>query len=103
MNRHKVFPVTSASATDIHREKTEVSSRGRRPHTASSFQHLEGLIDIVVTDENLHAAFLFDRAAMEPIAKAPGPFERIFALCSFRYPQSQGEFFQWNGQHARRL
>ena len=26
-------------------------------------QHLEGLIDIVVTDENLHAAFLFDRAA----------------------------------------
>ena len=25
-------------------------------------QHLEGLIDIVVTDENLHAAFLFDRA-----------------------------------------
>jgi hypothetical protein len=25
-------------------------------------QHPEGLIDIVVTDENLHAAFLFDRA-----------------------------------------
>ena len=25
-------------------------------------QHLEGLIDIVVTDKNLHAAFLFDRA-----------------------------------------
>ena len=25
-------------------------------------QHLEGLVDIVVTDENLHAAFLFDRA-----------------------------------------
>ena len=24
--------------------------------------HLEGLLDIVVTDENLHAAFLFDRA-----------------------------------------
>jgi hypothetical protein len=36
-------------------------------------QHLEGLIDIVVTDENLHAAFLFDRAAMEPMAKRPGP------------------------------
>jgi hypothetical protein len=36
-------------------------------------QHLEGLIDIVVTDENLHAAFLFDRAAMGPAAKAPGP------------------------------
>jgi hypothetical protein len=25
-------------------------------------QHLEGLIDIVVPDKNLHAAFLFDRA-----------------------------------------
>jgi hypothetical protein len=25
-------------------------------------QHLKGLVDIVVTDENLHAAFLFDRA-----------------------------------------
>ena len=25
-------------------------------------QHLEGLVDIVVTDENLHAAFLFDQA-----------------------------------------
>ena len=36
-------------------------------------QHLEGLIDIVVTDENLHAAFLFDRAMMGPVAKAPGP------------------------------
>jgi hypothetical protein len=27
------------------------------------------LIDIVVTDENLHAAFLFDRALMGPMAK----------------------------------
>jgi hypothetical protein len=26
------------------------------------FQHLESLVDIVVTDENLHAAFLYDRA-----------------------------------------
>ena len=25
-------------------------------------KHLEGLVDIVVPDENLHAAFLFDRA-----------------------------------------
>jgi hypothetical protein len=31
------------------------------------------LVDIVVADENLHAAFLFDRAAMAPMAKAPGP------------------------------
>ena len=26
-------------------------------------QHLKGLVDIVVTDENLHSAFLFDRAS----------------------------------------
>jgi hypothetical protein len=32
-------------------------------------KHLEGLVDIVVTDENLHAAFLFDRAMMGPMAK----------------------------------
>ena len=25
-------------------------------------QHLKGLVDIVVTDENLHSALLFDRA-----------------------------------------
>jgi hypothetical protein len=25
-------------------------------------QHLKGLVDIIVTDENLHVAFLFDRA-----------------------------------------
>ena len=35
-------------------------------------QHLEGLVDIVVTDENLHAAFLFDRAVDGPMAKGPG-------------------------------
>jgi hypothetical protein len=27
-------------------------------------KHLESLVDIVVTDENLHAAFLFDRAVL---------------------------------------
>jgi len=26
-------------------------------------QHLKGLVDIVVADENLHAVFLFDRAS----------------------------------------
>jgi len=30
------------------------------------FQRLEGLVDVVVTDENLHAAFLFDRAVDGP-------------------------------------
>jgi hypothetical protein len=40
-------------------------------------QHLKGLVDIVVTDENLHSAFLFDRGLMGPMAKAPGPLARI--------------------------
>ena len=38
-------------------------------------QNLEGLVDIVVTDENLHAVFLFDRAVDGPDgqgARAPG-------------------------------
>jgi hypothetical protein len=29
-------------------------------------QHLEGLVDIVVTDENLHVSFLFNRAVDGP-------------------------------------
>ena len=29
-------------------------------------QHPEGLVDIVVADENLHAVFLFDRAVNRP-------------------------------------
>ena len=29
-------------------------------------QHLKGLVDIVVADENLHAVFLFDRAVNGP-------------------------------------
>jgi hypothetical protein len=33
-------------------------------------QNLEGLVDIVVADENLHAVFLFDRAVNGPMAKA---------------------------------
>ena len=44
-------------------------------------QHLEGLVDIVVTDENLHAAFLFDRAVDRPYgqgARAPGA--RIYTI-----------------------
>ena len=34
-------------------------------------QHLEGLIDIVVTDKNLHAAFLFDRPVTGPAVDGP--------------------------------
>lgn len=36
-------------------------------------QHPEGLIDIVVTDKNLHAAFLFDRAIDASDARGAGP------------------------------
>jgi hypothetical protein len=43
-------------------------------------QRLEGLINIVVTDENLHAAFLFDRAIDGPMAKALGPLARICTI-----------------------
>ena len=39
-------------------------------------KHLEGLVDIVVTDENLHAAFLFDRAIDGAMAQTPGPLAR---------------------------
>jgi hypothetical protein len=35
------------------------------------------LVDIVVTDENLHAAFLFDRAMMGRWPRTPGPLARI--------------------------
>ena len=43
-------------------------------------QHLEGLVDIVVTDENLHAAFLFDRAVDGPGGgRADGQVTRLLA------------------------
>jgi len=42
-------------------------------------QHLKGLVDIVVTDKDLHLAFLFDRALMGPMAKAPGPLANGYA------------------------
>jgi hypothetical protein len=35
-------------------------------------EHPKGLVDIVVTHENLHAAFLLDRAVDGPMAKALG-------------------------------
>jgi len=36
-------------------------------------QRLEGLVDIVVADENLHVELLFDQAADRPDAKPLGP------------------------------
>ena len=49
-------------------------------------QHLEGLVNIVVTDENLHAAFLFDERLMGPAAnerwpRSPGPLAHGYAQC----------------------
>ena len=41
-------------------------------------QHPEGLVDIVVADENLHAMFLFDRAVKGP-AKVLGPLAHGYA------------------------
>ena len=49
-------------------------------------QHPEGLVDIVVTDENLHAAFLFDRAVDGPDgqgARATGA-----RICTIRVPMA---------------
>ena len=42
-------------------------------------QHFEGLVDVVVTDENLHAAFLFNRAIDSPSTKALGPMVHGYA------------------------
>jgi len=47
-------------------------------------QHPEGLVDIVVADENLHAVFLFDRAVNGPDgqgARATGA-----RICTIRVP-----------------
>ena len=47
-------------------------------------QHLKGLVDIVVADENLHAVFLFDRAVNGPDcqgARATGA-----RMCTIRVP-----------------
>jgi hypothetical protein len=41
-------------------------------------QHLERLVDIVIADENLHAAFLFVRADDGSTARALGPLARGF-------------------------
>ena len=49
-------------------------------------QHFEGLIDIVVTDKNLHAAFLFDRAIDGSDGqRRPGHWRR---KCTIRMPMA---------------
>jgi hypothetical protein len=52
-------------------------------------QHPEGLVDIVVADENLHAVFLFDRAANGPDgqgARATGA-----RMCTIRVPMAPAD------------
>ena len=49
-------------------------------------KHLEGLFDIVVPDENLHAAFLFDRA----VERTNGQGARTTGerICTIRMPMA---------------
>src|SRR5262249_16618824 len=42
-------------------------------------QRPEGLVDIVVTDENLHVVFLSNPTVARPKAKAPGPLAHGYA------------------------
>jgi hypothetical protein len=42
-------------------------------------QHLKGLVDIVVANENLHSVFLFDRAIARTDARALGPLAYGYA------------------------
>ena len=56
-------------------------------------QHLEGLVDIVVTDENLHASFLFNRAVDGPGGTRDthqGQFSGCFRACR-RHKSCQSE------------
>jgi hypothetical protein len=53
-------------------------------------KHLEGLFDIVVPDENLHAAFLFDRAVERTNGQGPGPLANGYAQSGCRWhPRSE--------------
>ena len=48
-------------------------------------QHPEGLVDIVVTDENLHAVFPSIERLRGPMAKSPGPLAHGYARCGCRW------------------
>ena len=52
-------------------------------------KHLEGLFDIVVPDENLHAAFLFDRA----VERTNGQGARTTGerICTIRIPMASAK------------
>jgi hypothetical protein len=45
---------------------------------------LEGLVDVIVTDENLHVLFLFNLRLIGPTAKAPRPLVLLLSLYGIR-------------------
>ena len=53
-------------------------------------KHLEGLFDIVVPDENLHAAFLFDRGVERTNGQGPRPLTNGYEQSGCRWhPRSE--------------
>ena len=55
-----------------------------------SLQRLEGLVDIVVADENLHVELLFDQAVDRPDSQAA----RAIGICR-RNPQHEPSVDRW--------
>src|SRR5262245_46653780 len=51
-------------------------------------QRPEGLVDIVVSDENLHVVFLLIQRLIGPTAAAPGPLAHGYAQLSLSRPES---------------
>ena len=51
-------------------------------------QRPEGLVDIVVTDENLHVVFLLIQRLIGPTDAAPGPLAHGYAQLSLSRPES---------------
>jgi hypothetical protein len=71
-------------------------------------QHPEGLVDIVVTDENLHGRSSSIERLMGPMAKAPGPLAHGYAQFGCRWhpryePTSTFEIVPADGHHGCQL
>jgi hypothetical protein len=70
-------------------------------------QHSEGLVDIVVADENLHAVFLFDRAVNGPDGQGARPLAHGCAQfgCRWhpRYEPTSIESVPADGHHGCQL
>ena len=98
--------------------RSQFGSRRRFPRAASQrqtvvrlgciLQHLEGLVDIVVTDENLHGRSSSIERLMGPMAKAPGPLAHGYAQFGCRWhpryePTSTFEIVPADGHHGCQL